>query len=136
MQPLEQKLSGLIRVNTSGASQVSQTLILAAMKAPGYAEQKQRNYETLKARALKVKAVASDMRYAELWEVYPSHAGYFACLKLKSGNAEVVRQQLLEEHGIGTIALGETELRVAYSCLDASDIETIFAAIAGVIEQA
>ena len=40
MQPLEQKFSGLIRANTSGASQVSQTLILEAMKAPGYAEQK------------------------------------------------------------------------------------------------
>ena len=133
-QPLEQKLSGLIRANTSGASQVSQTLILAAMKAPGYAEQKQHNYETLKARALKVKAVASDVRYAELWEVYPSHAGYFICLNLKVGNAETVRQRLLEAHGIGTIALGETELRIAYSCLDESEIETVFAKIARVIE--
>ena len=134
MQPLEQKLSGLIRANTSGAAQVSQTLILAAMKTPGYAEQKQRNYETLKARALKVKAVASDAKYTELWEVYPSHAGYFTCLNLKSTNAETVRQRLLAEHGIGTIALGETELRIAYSCLDASDIETMFAIIAKVIE--
>ena len=134
MQPLEQKLSGLIRANTSGASQVSQTLILEAMKTPGYAEQKQRNYETLKARALKVKAVASDAKYAELWEVYPSHAGYFTCLNLKSAHAETVRQRLLTEHGIGTIALGETELRIAYSCLDASDIEIVFAAIAKVIE--
>ena len=135
MQPVEQKLSGLIRANTSGASQVSQTLILKAMQAPGYAEQKQRNYETLKARASKVKAVASDERYAELWEVYPSHAGYFVCLHLKSGNAETVRQQLLSEHGIGIIALGETALRVAYSCLDESDIETVFAEIARVVEK-
>ena len=134
MQPLEQKLSGLIRANTSGASQVSQTLILEAMKAPGYAEQKQRNYEILKARALKVKEVASDPQYAKLWEVYPSHAGYFTCLNLKSGNAEKVRQRLLEEHGIGTISLGETELRVAYSCLEESDIETVFRTIAEVIE--
>ncbi len=134
MQPLEQKLSGLIRANTSGASQVSQTLILAAMKTPGYTEQKRRNYETLKARALKVKAVVSDAKYAELWEVYPSHAGYFTCLNLKSANAETVRQRLLTEHGIGTIALGETELRIAYSCLDISDIETVFARIAKVIE--
>jgi len=133
-QPLEQKLSGLIRANTSGASQVSQTLILAAMKAPEYAEQKRHNYETLKARASKVKAVASDVRYAELWEIYPSHAGYFTCLNLKSGNAETVRQRLLETHGIGTIALGETALRIAYSCLDESDIETVFAKIARVIE--
>lgn len=135
MQPLEQKLSGLIRADTSGASQVSQTLILEAMKAPGYAEQKQRNYETLKARALKTKEIASDARYAKLWEVYPSHAGYFICLNLKSGNAEAVRQRLLEKHGIGTIALGETELRVAYSCLEESDIETVFRTIAQVIEE-
>ena len=134
MQPLEQKLSGLIRANTSGAAQVSQTLILEAMKAQGYTEQKQRNYETLKARALQVKAVASDAKYTAFWDVYPSHAGYFTCLKLKSGNAETVRERLLAEHGIGTIALGETALRIAYSCLDASDIEVVFATIAAVIE--
>ena len=134
MQPLEQKFSGLIRANTSGASQVSQTLILEAMKASDYAEQKQRNYDILKARALKAKKVASDAQYMKLWEVYPSHAGYFICLNLKSGNAERVRQQLLEEHGIGTISLGETELRVAYSCLEESDIETVFRTIAEVIE--
>ena len=135
MQPLEQKLSGLIRANTSGASQVSQTLIRTAMQAPGYAEQKQQNYEILKARALKVKAVASDERYVRYWDVYPSHAGYFVCLHLKSGNAETVRQRLLAEHGIGIIALGETALRIAYSCLDESDIETVFAEIARGIEK-
>lgn len=135
LQPLEQKLSGLIRANTSGASQVSQTLILEAMQAPGYAEQKQQNYETLKRRALKVKEVASDSQYAELWEVYPSHAGYFTCLNLKSGNAEMIRQKLLDAHGIGTIALGDTELRVAYSCLEASDIATVFSVIARVIKE-
>ena len=135
MQPLEQKLSGLIRANTSGASQVSQTFIRTAMQVPGYAEQKRRNYETLKARALKVKAIASDERYERYWDVYPSHAGYFVCLHLKSGNAETVRQRLLAEHGIGIIALGETALRIAYSCLDESDIETVFAKIAGVLKK-
>ena len=135
MHPLEQKFSGLIRANTSGASQVSQTLILEAMKASGYAEQKQRNYEILKTRALKAKKVASGSQYAKLWEVYPSHAGYFMCLNFKSANAEKVRLLLLEEHGIGTISLGETELRVAYSCLEESDIETVFRTIAEVIEK-
>ena len=135
MQPLEQKLSGLIRANTSGTSQVSQTLIRTAMQAPGYAEQKQHNYETLKARALKVNTIASDEQYTRYWDVYPSHAGYFVCLHLKSGNAETVRQRLLAEHGIGIIALGETALRVAYSCLDESGIEAVFAEIARVIEK-
>ena len=134
MHGIEGKLSGLIRANTSGATQVSQTLILEAMQSSGYAEQKQRNYETLKSRALKVKEVTTDVRYTNLWEVYPSHAGYFTCLSLKSGNAEEVRQMLLTEHGIGTIALSDKELRVAYSCLDVSDIEEVFDKIAQVIQ--
>ncbi len=134
MRDIEGKLSGLIRANTSGAAQISQTLILETMKAPNYAEQKQHNYEILKARALKVKQVTTDTRYANLWEVYPSHAGYFTCLSLKSGNAETVRQMLLNEHGIGTIALSDTELRVAYSCVEESDIDTVFRAIAQAIQ--
>ncbi len=134
MQAIEAKLSGLIRAETSGAAQISQMLILEAMKTPGYTEQKQSNYQTLKARALKVKQVTTDPQYTNLWEVYPSHAGYFICLSLKSGNAEKVRQILLNEHGIGTIALSETELRVAYSCLEEADIETVFRKIAQVIQ--
>ena len=134
MQAIDGKLSGLIRAETSGAAQISQTLILEAMKAPGYTEQKQRNYEILKARALKVKQVTADARYANLWNVYPNHAGYFICLCLKSGNAEKVRQTLLDEHGIGTIALSNTELRVAYSCLEEADIELVFRLIAQVIQ--
>ena len=134
MQGIEGKLSGLIRANTSGASQISQTLVLETMKAPSYAEQKQRNFEILKARALKAKQVATDAQYTNLWEVYPSHAGYFTCLCLKSGNAETVRQTLLNEHGIGTIALSENELRIAYSCLEESDVESMFQTIAQVIQ--
>ncbi|MCE2401954.1 aminotransferase class I/II-fold pyridoxal phosphate-dependent enzyme [Candidatus Poribacteria bacterium] len=134
MPAIEGKLSGLIRANTSGVAKISQTLVLEAMKAPDYAEQKQLNYEILRARAVKVKQVTTDARYANLWEVYPSHAGYFICLCLKSGNAEKVRQTLLNEYGIGTIALSNTELRVAYSCLEEADIEDVFSVIAQVIQ--
>lgn len=134
MQPIEEKLSGLIRVNTSGAAQLSQTLILEAMKTVGHIEQKQRNFEILKERALKVQQIANDSRFAKLWDVYPSHAGYFVCLSLRSVNAESVRQMLLDEHGIGTIALSETELRVAFSCIDLTDIEMVFNIIAQVVQ--
>ncbi len=134
MQPIEEKLSGLIRISTSGAAQISQTLILEAMKSVGYGEQKQRHFEILKDRALKAQQIANDTRYTELWDVYPNHAGYFICLSLKAGNAETVRQILLNEHGIGIIALSETELRVAYSCIDLTDIEDVFTKIAQVVQ--
>lgn len=131
---IEEKLSGIIRTNTSGAAQLSQSVILQAMKTPGYEEQKQRNFEILKARAEKAKQVASDEKYTDLWEVYPSHAGYFICLSLKSNNAENVRQALIHEFGIGTIALGKRDLRIAYSCLEEEEIGVVISAIADVIQ--
>lgn len=133
MHPIEEKLSGLIRANTSGAAQISQTLILESMKSERYVDGKLRNYHTLKERALKVEQVTQDQQYEDLWKVYPSHAGYFICLSLKIGNAETVRKKLLNEHGIGTIALSDTELRVAYSCIDLDDIEMVFRMIAQVV---
>lgn len=131
---IEEKLSGIIRSNTSGAAQLSQSIILEAMKTPGYEYQKQRNFEILKARAEKAKQIVTDEKYADLWEVYPSHAGYFICLSLNSANAENVRQTLLNEHGIGTIALGERDLRIPYSCLEEDEIGGVISAIARVIQ--
>ena len=131
---IEEKLSGIIRTNTSGAAQLSQSVILNSMKTTGYEDQKQRNYEILKARAKKIKQIVTDRKYADLWDVYPSHAGYFICLSLNSSNAENVRKTLLTEHGIGTIALGERDLRIAYSCLEEDEIEVIISAIAQVIQ--
>lgn len=131
---IEEKLSGIIRTNTSGAAQLSQSIILEAMKRPGYERQKQRNFGILKARAERAKQIVSDKKYADLWEVYPSHAGYFICLSLKSANAENVRQSLLNEYGIGTIALGERDLRIAYSCLEEAEISVVISAIAQVIQ--
>jgi len=130
MKGLESKMTGLIRANTSGASQLSQTLVLKAMDAPHYAAEKREKYNILKARALKVKAVVSHPLYADLWDVYPFNAGYFMCLRLRSANAEAVRQRLLDDSGIGVIALGETDLRIAYSCIEEGEIEEVFRAIA------
>ncbi|MDE0504586.1 MAG: aminotransferase class I/II-fold pyridoxal phosphate-dependent enzyme, partial [Candidatus Poribacteria bacterium] len=130
MKPLEEKITALIRVSTSGTSQLSQTMVYQTMNTPEYTEEKQEKYETLKSRALKVKDVVRSPTYEDLWEVYPFHAGYFMCLRLKRGNAEAVRQHLLNEYGIGVVSQGDSELRVAYSCVDESDIQFLFDAIA------
>lgn len=47
------------------------------------------------------------------------------CLKLDV-DAEEVRQRLLSEYGVGTIALGGTDLRVAFSCIEEPQIEDLF----------
>ncbi len=130
MKVLEEKITGLIRANTSGTSQLSQTLVLKAMDSPGYAAEKQRRYEILRSRFMKVKEVAYNHEYEDLWDVYPFHAGYFMCIRLKSGDAETVRQCLLQEHGTGVISLGNKDLRIAYSCVEEESIEMLFDAIA------
>lgn len=130
MKPLEEKITALIRVSTSGASQLSQTMVCQAMSTPEYKSEKQQKYETLKARALKVREVVCDPSYKELWDVYPFHAGYFMCIRLKKGNAEAVRLRLLDEYGIGVVSLGDSDLRIAYSCVEESDIPLLFDTIA------
>ena len=136
MEGLEHKMTALIRANTSGASQLSQTLVAKAMDSPQYTLEKSQKYETLKYRALRVRTIAANPQYAHLWDVYPFNAGYFMCIRLKSGNAETVRQQLLDEYGIGVIAIGETDLRVAFSCIEAAEIDELFRAIAQVAMRA
>jgi hypothetical protein len=38
--------------------------------------------------------------------------------------------RLLDEHGVGTIALGKQDLRVAFSCLTEAQIPVVFSAVA------
>jgi DNA-binding transcriptional MocR family regulator len=40
--------------------------------------------------------------------------------------AEQVRLHLLDEYGIGTIAAGGHDLRIAFSCLEEDEIEPLF----------
>jgi hypothetical protein len=48
------------------------------------------------------------------------------CIRLKTVDAEKLRVHLLEQYGVGLIALGESNLRVAFSCMDEDEVETLF----------
>jgi len=123
---LERKTAGAVRGSISNASHLSQTLLLKALNDPHYREQKQVKYEILKRRAQKVKIVAGAAKYKACWDVYPFNSGYFMCLKLKSVEAEALRRHLLHQYGVGLIALGATDLRVAFSCLEEDAVEELF----------
>ncbi|MNI95113.1 hypothetical protein D3C73_1533290 [compost metagenome] len=41
-------------------------------------------------------------------------------------NAEELRQHLIREYGVGTIALGDTDLRIAFSCIAEENLEDLF----------
>ncbi len=48
------------------------------------------------------------------------------CLRLKTVNAETLRLHLLEKYGVGLISIGDKDLRIAFSCLEESDIPELF----------
>lgn len=123
---LEQKTMGIIRATISSGPHPSQTFVLHALQSPEFAEQRQEKFDIMKGRANKVKNVLDLGKYDDVWGYYPFNSGYFMCLKLKTVDAEALRVHLLDAYGIGTIALGETDLRVAFSCIEEENIEDLF----------
>src|SRR5262249_34024289 len=104
----------------------SQTFVLKALQSPDFAAQRAEKFAIMKGRANKVKEVLDGGRYAGAWDYYPFNSGYFMCLKLKTVDAEKLRLHLLDQYGVGTIALGETDLRVAFSCIEEANVEHLF----------
>ncbi len=123
---LEKKTAGCIRGNISNASHLGQTIVMKSMQNDNFKTEKQDKFKILKKRAHTVKRVLSDVKYQEAWDVYPFNSGYFMCIRLKSVHAEKLRVHLLETYGVGLISIGDDKLRIAFSCLEESDIQTLF----------
>jgi aspartate/methionine/tyrosine aminotransferase len=126
---LDAKLRGAIRGGISNVPQLSQSLIQKALESPAIDGERAEKLATLRARAEKVYAVANEPRFKESWEVYPFNSGYFMCVAVKGVDAEAVRLRLLDKYGIGVIAVGPTDIRIAFSCLEVDEVEPLFEAL-------
>ena len=126
---LDAKVRGAIRGGISSVSQLSQTLVERALVSPHLAAEREAKCETLRLRAEQVFETANQPRYAESWQVYAFNSGYFMLIKVEGVDAEKLRLHLLEEHGVGLIATSPTDIRVAFSCLEATDVEPLFEAL-------
>ncbi|MFK7693800.1 aminotransferase class I/II-fold pyridoxal phosphate-dependent enzyme [Paenibacillus sp. HJGM_3] len=126
LNALEQKTTGIIRATISSGPHPSQTFVLRALQSPDFEAQKQEKFDIMKARANKVKELLDSGKFDGAWTYYPFNSGYFMCLKLSTVDAEALRVHLLNEYGIGTIALGATDLRVAFSCIEVEHLEELF----------
>ena len=123
---LEKKAAGCIRSVISNTSQLSQQIVLEALRSPDFFAQRAAKVALMRARALKVKDVLADPKYAEAWTAYPFNSGYFMCIRLQRVNAEKLRLHLLQHYGLGTIANNDTDLRLAFSCLEVEEIQDVF----------
>ncbi len=130
---LEDKTAGLIRAYVSNISNPGQSVVLKALNDPEFRPQQAEKVATLRKRAEVVAVECRKAAYADCWDVYPFNSGYFMCLRLKGADADTVRVRLLDDHGVGTIALGKTDLRVAFSCLAEAQIAGVFSAAAAAV---
>ena len=125
-EAITKKTSGSIRGGISNVTNVGQTLLARALKDDNLGPQIKEKVETLKERYLEVKKNVFLDKYKDLWNVYPFNSGYFMCLQLKNVKAEDLRVHLLDQYGIGTISLGDHDLRIAFSSLKKEDIKEFF----------
>jgi len=129
-QALEKKVAGAIRSAISNCSQPAQSILLKAMAEPGFPTEIAEKYDIMAARAAKVQEILRDPSFTELWEPYPFNAGYFMLLKLKELDAETYRKHLLEKYGVGVIADGKHDIRVAFSAVDIEELPKLYAVLA------
>jgi aspartate/methionine/tyrosine aminotransferase len=123
---LERKTAGDVRGNISNVSHLSQTIVAKSLASETFGRESEVKFGIIKERANEVKKVLSDKKYDRVWEVYPFNSGYFMCLKLKTVDAEALRVHILDKYGVGTISIGKTDLRIAFSCLEKEDIKELF----------
>jgi aspartate/methionine/tyrosine aminotransferase len=134
-QVLDAKLRGAIRSGISNAPQLSQSIIELTLASSSIDDERKQKRETLRARAQRVHEVANAPRFRESWDVYPFNSGYFMCVETRGVSAEDVRVHLLDAFGIGTIAAGANDLRIAFSCLELDEIEPLFEALHRAIQE-
>ncbi|MDD5789121.1 MAG: aminotransferase class I/II-fold pyridoxal phosphate-dependent enzyme [Spirochaetia bacterium] len=126
-EALEKKLMGLIRSSVSCSSTPSQSIALRAFADPAIDIQKKNFRKILEDRYLEVKKFTSSHTSKNL-EALPFNSGYFMSFRTKV-DAEQLRQKILHEKQIGTVAIDAKTLRVAFSSLEKEQIETVYSAI-------
>jgi aspartate/methionine/tyrosine aminotransferase len=124
-EALVKKLMGAIRSSVSSSSSVGQNLLLKAMDTPGYEENKLRFSEIMKARYVEARAVLASLSSKRIRPL-PFNSGYFMCFECNGIDAEALRMKLLNEYGIGTIALDAKSLRVAFSSIEQDKIRDCY----------
>ena len=123
---LEKKTMGIIRAKISNCPHPSQTFVIEALRSPEFLAQKEQKFQVMQKRASKTKQVLNSDKYSAAWNYYPFNSGYFMCLQLKRVDAEKLRVHLLEKYGVGTISIGKTDLRIAFSCIAEENIQELF----------
>ncbi|MGP1587334.1 MAG: aminotransferase class I/II-fold pyridoxal phosphate-dependent enzyme [Treponemataceae bacterium] len=123
---LVKKLMGVIRSSVSCCSTPSQTILLKAFEDPMLEKEKEEFKCILEGRYRKARDFLKSKKGHPVLTPMPFNSGYFMSLRCNGINAEILRQKLLFEHEVGTIAIDEKTLRIAFSSLNKRDIDSTY----------
>jgi aspartate/methionine/tyrosine aminotransferase len=133
-EALEKKLMGIIRATYSCSPTPSQTILLKAYKKDTLEASKKAFADMLRKRYLKVRGIVDANKGHPVLTALPFNSGYFMSFHCSGVNAEDLRIKLLQDMGIGTIAITGDTLRVAFSSIDEDDIDFVYKTVYGVAE--
>lgn len=128
------KLMGVIRSAISNSPQPTQIIMLKAMQDPNYQAEKDVFKALMLSRYNEVRRVLKNLKTSSVLKILPFNSGYFMCFEVIAKSAEALRLELLTKHGIGTISLNNKYLRVAFSCVEKENIESLYTQIYEVAE--
>lgn len=128
-EALIKKLMGAIRSSVSCCATPSQSILLKVFNDPELEEEKNVFKNILEGRYRKARNFVETKKGHPVLTPMPFNSGYFMSFTCKGVDAEELRQKLLHEKQIGTIAIDSSHLRIAFSSLDKRDIESVYAAI-------
>ena len=132
---LVKKLMGVIRSSVSCCATPSQTILLKAFSDPSLEEEKAEFRAILEGRYRRARNYLETKKGHPVLTPMPFNSGYFMSLRCNGVDAEELRQRLLYEYEIGTIAIDSKTLRIAFSSLDKRDIEPTYQTIYEVAEE-
>ena len=124
-EALQKKTMGAIRASISNANRMAQSLMLRGLQSADYGKEKEAAFNILEERYHKVREVLAKLGSESPLTPLPFNSGYFMTFTY-TGDTEKLRVHLLDNYGIGTIAIGTEYLRVAYSSVDLENIEELY----------
>ena len=115
---LEAKVKGLIRSNISSGPMPSQSAIKYVLENHDeFDKEIQQNIDTLQERYEVTKSVVYDDKYKIIGKPMILIL-LFMAVKVNGVNPEELRTHLINEYSIGIIALNDSDIRIAFSCIE------------------
>lgn len=132
---LEAKVKGLIRSNISSGPLPSQSAVKHVLENhEQFDKEIDANIKTLQERYEVTKEIVYDKKYSSYWQAYDFNSGYFMAIKLLDVDPEKLRQHLIDNYSIGIIALNDSDIRIAFSCVEKDELPHVFESIAQAID--